>query len=390
MMRTQIISSILFLLLLGGAQNNVPVRRTTPSVILSEAKNLNHEIHHQRLRMTGLGIALSGEDDTSRIALPDSISILLFSGFRVERLMVTAPRGSSLNGRADRKQTHTISLEDEALRVDGDEMATCTILPPDNGVLELSMRERRKRLRGRLTVTTRGDRLAIVGRMALRDYLAAALGTEASSSEPMEYLIALSALQRNYAISHSHRHAPDADLCDVTHCQVADFSRASSRMYAAVDRAMEITVQAGDALPCYYSANCGGSTLTPGQIWRSEEPGYSSVTCSHCSSSRRYRWERTIQATPEVEALLHRAPAPPFINDDFKIGLGRIAGFNKVLSNTIDRIERRGRNYLLAGRGFGHRVGLCMEGASNLASHGRSAADILRFYFPSAQVRVQQ
>lgn len=375
MMRVQIISSFLFLLLLGG----LPLSSNLPD--LSPAAQDDRTGFHDK----------PGYDTshTHPPSAPDSISILLFTGFRVERLTVTVPRGSSLNGRPDRRHTHTVSLADKTLQLDGEEMAACAITPPGDDVLELFMGERRKRLRGRLTITAQGNRLAIVGRMALRDYLAAALGTEASTSAPMEYLIALSTMQRNYAISHNHRHAPHADLCDVTHCQLADFSRVSSRLYAAVDRAMKLTLQAGDGLPCYYSANCGGSTLTPGQIWQNEEPGYSSVTCSHCRGSRRYRWERTIQATPEVEALLHHAPAPPFIDDDFKIGLGRIAGFNKVLSNTIDRIERRGRSYLLAGRGFGHRVGLCMEGASNLASNGRSAADILRFYFPTAQVRIQ-
>ena len=88
--------------------------------------------------------------------------------------------------------------------------------------------------------------------------------------------------------------------------------------------------------------------------------------------------------------MLRHAPAPPFVDDDFKIRLGRIAGFNKVLSNTIDRIERRGRNYILAGRGFGHRIGLCMEGARELALHGRDAGEILRFYFPTAQISIQR
>jgi len=322
--------------------------------------------------------------------LPDTVSALLFAGFNVRRLTVNGPRGMCMNGGADTARVHTIALAGGALVVDGVKASGCTLAPPASGVLELSTGRKRKRLSGSVTISAGEDRLVIVGYMALRDYLAAALSTEASGSDPMEFLVALSAVQRNYVASHRGRHAPLADLCDVTHCQLADFSGVSPRIQAAVARAMSISLTAGEGLPCYYSAACGGSTLTPAQIWRTAEPGYSGVICRHCRHSLRFRWERTIEATPEIEAIIRQAPSPPFIDDDFKIRLGRVAGFNKALSNTIDRLERRGRRYVIAGRGFGHRVGLCMEGARELARHGRSAVDILRFYFPLARVQVQQ
>jgi stage II sporulation protein D len=196
-------------------------------------------------------------------------------------------------------------------------------------------------------------------------------------------------LQRNYLATHGDRHEPVADLCDNTHCQRAD-TRPASRIYTAVDRASATGLSAGDGYPCYYSVNCGGSTLTPGQIWKHNEPGYSNVSCSHCRNSNRYRWERTAPATRTVQELLGRSPRPPFVDDDFKIRLGRAIGFNKVLSNTIDRIERRGAVYVIAGRGFGHRVGMCQEGARQLALHGWNADAILRFYFPAARVSLQR
>ena len=88
--------------------------------------------------------------------------------------------------------------------------------------------------------------------------------------------------------------------------------------------------------------------------------------------------------------MLGRMPATPFVDDNVKISLGRRIGFNKVLSNTIDRIERRGRIYVISGRGFGHRVGMCQEGARRLALHGWKAAAILRYYFPAARVSLRR
>lgn len=41
---------------------------------------------------------------------------------------------------------------------------------------------------------------------------------------------------------------------------------------------------------------------------------------------------------------------------------------------------------LFSGRGFGHGVGLCQEGAMQMASLGFSAIDILRFYFKDVRI----
>ncbi len=322
--------------------------------------------------------------------LPDTITVLLFAGFSIDRVWLSSPGGLLLDGSPIAGKTLAITRQEGQVRADRTTAPCCTVLARHGRALELSIGHRRRQVRGPVQIRATGKKLQMVAHVALRDYLAAALGAEASSSDPMEFLVALAVVQRNYMAAHRGRHAPTADLCDLTHCQLADLAGADSRIYEAVDRAMAISMTAGSALPCYYSANCGGSTLTPAQVWGKEEPGYANVPCIHCRRSPRHRWQRSLDASPAAEGVLRQAPAPPFINDDFKTRLGRAAGFNTVLSNTIDRIERRGRSYVIAGRGFGHRIGLCMEGANELARHGRSAQDILRFYFPTAHISSQR
>jgi stage II sporulation protein D len=233
-----------------------------------------------------------------------------------------------------------------------------------------------------------GNLLHISAIVSREEYLAGVLASEASANDPLDYLVALSVLQRNYLQSHGGRHEPESEMCDNTHCQVAFLKPISARIRSAVERASGMTLQLGTALPCYYSGCCGGATITPGQIWERREPGYSPVQCHYCSGSRWYRWRRTIAATPEVDRLMGTAPAPPFLDDDFKIRIGRVIGFNIVLSNTVRSIKRRGNVFIVEGSGFGHRVGLCQEGARRLARDGMSADRILRFYFPG--VRLQQ
>ncbi len=253
---------------------------------------------------------------------------------------------------------------------------------------------RKREVAGSITITPaitlQGKQLQVVATITQGRYLSTALASESTSGEPFQYLVALSVLQRNYLQAHRNRHQPDADLCDNTHCQRADNIHPSKTVQRAVAAAAKIRLTEkttdGTAYPCYYSANCGGSTLTPKQVWGSNEAGYSAVACNFCKREQWNRWQRATPATPEVEQVVRQAPPTPFISDDFKIAIGRMVGFNVVLSNTVEKIERREGKFWFSGRGFGHRVGLCCAGGMTLAKRGRLAAEILRTYFPDASV----
>jgi stage II sporulation protein D len=322
----------------------------------------------------------------SVLPLRDSVSLLLFAGFKVERLVIRSTDSWSMNGQT-RQAGDSIVIERSAdgLLIDGKSVKEAEFRSRSDGTFELSARERSRKLRGRITVQSAGNLLRITAIVSRDEYLAGVLASEASANDPIDYLVALSVLQRNYLQSHGGRHEPESAMCDNTHCQVAFLNPIPARMRSVVELASGMTLQSGTALPCYYSGSCGGQTITPGQIWERREPGYLPVQCRYCSGSRWYRWQRSIVATPEVDRLMGTAPAPPFLDDDFKIRVGRVIGFNIVLSNTVRSIQRRGDRYFIEGSGFGHRVGLCQEGARRLARDGMSAEGILRYYFPGVQ-----
>ena len=70
---------------------------------------------------------------------------------------------------------------------------------------------------------------------------------------------------------------------------------------------------------------------------------------------------------------------------DFRMALGRVAGWQRIKSTDFE-VRRTGNGFQLRGRGMGHGVGLCVIGAGKRATAGRSADEILRFYFPTLQV----
>jgi stage II sporulation protein D len=333
--------------------------------------------------MLALG-ASGSRRETPLAAAADSLDLLLLSTPRLTTLSI---RGNAMHidGRPAGLPQLDVRVEEGELRIErrhfGSVRITC------RGPIEIVSGGRRRTISGTLALRVRDDALTIVARVAVTDYLAGTLASEASLDDPRAYLVALSVLQRNYVATHRSRHGPDADLCDNTHCQLFN-AAAGARAHAIVAEAAGLAVSQQRALPCYYSANCGGSSLTPGEVWGRSEPGYSSVRCDDCRSDRWRRWSRSVPATALAIEALVGAPATPFVDDDFKIRVGRVLGFNVVPSNTIDRIERRGSHFVISGRGFGHRVGLCQAGARQLARRGRDAAAILARYFPSATVAI--
>lgn len=314
----------------------------------------------------------------------DSLDLLLLSTPPIASVTV---RGSSMRIDGGRVGVPRIDItaSGDILLVDGASRSRLTIAAP--GELRIGSGNRARAVRGAIRIEARNDRLSIVARVGLEDYLAGALEAESGARDPRAYRVALSILQRNYLVTHQRRHAPLADLCDNTHCQLYAGISVGAPAHAIVRDALALELIADGALPCYYSSNCGGGTLRPADVWGRSEPGYSAVRCDDCRNDRWRRWTRTVPATAAARAALAGAPTAPFIDDDFKIRVGRALGFNTLPSNTVDRLERRGAHYHISGRGFGHRVGLCQAGARELARRGRNAREILERYFPTATVR---
>ena len=74
-----------------------------------------------------------------------------------------------------------------------------------------------------------------------------------------------------------------------------------------------------------------------------------------------------------------------FIHPSFGIPLRDIrAQFG--LKSTYFNTEQVGDKILFNGKGFGHGVGLCQEGAMNMIKRGYSHADVLKYYFTGAKI----
>jgi stage II sporulation protein D len=73
---------------------------------------------------------------------------------------------------------------------------------------------------------------------------------------------------------------------------------------------------------------------------------------------------------------------------DFKLIVGRALGWN-VLKSSRFTVSRSGSDFVFRGSGFGHGLGLCQEGASEMAQRGYNYNQILAKYFPGTMVGPQ-
>ena len=70
-----------------------------------------------------------------------------------------------------------------------------------------------------------------------------------------------------------------------------------------------------------------------------------------------------------------------------RFGFGRALGWDRVRSDAYEIGVRNGA-LVFDGRGHGHGVGLCQEGATEMAGEGKNAGEIVAFYFPGTAVRI--
>jgi stage II sporulation protein D len=370
----------------------------------------------------------------------DDVRIGLFTLFKPEvvEIRVAAGEGADLTAAGVARIVSIRRGETIAIRLSGNRLyirlaageslvATETrISPVGSATLELRLPGKIKRtVCGELIVDTgsggRGP-LRIVLKTDREAAVASVVAAE-TSERKTEALKALAVVVRTFMVAHAGRHSVEGyDFCDTTHCQFYRGEQAlletgaSSEIEKAVEATRrEVLTFAGRTVEGYYTATCGGMTVTPSMLWGgSTSYPYRRVSCRWCRGSRFDKWERSAgigkvlgalseflgsSVSLSTELITDHGGAGGFVRsvtvadamtrktltaDAFRRAIGLKLGWNTVLSPTFT-IERRGQRFIFRGRGFGSQIGLCEAGAIAQAAAGRSYRDILCFYYPGAE-----
>lgn len=259
---------------------------------------------------------------------------------------------------------------------------------------------------GDFEITSLNDRLLVVNEVDLETYLEGVLESEGGEGQQKEYYKVQAVISRTFAQKVINKHAHEGfNLCNQEHCQAYLHKRNGSSMIdSAVSQTRnQVLKNEGDAYaPTFFSANCGGETCDPSFIWNEEIQGLIPMLDTFCTRTKQATWVKRIDPTEWKTFFVEKYSFPVddsvsyqllfesnlehrkafFIHPRYGIPLRDIRE-KFDLKSTFFSVRFDNNQVLLSGRGYGHGVGLCQEGAMNMARKGYDYTQILGYYFPS-------
>ncbi|MDD5254862.1 MAG: SpoIID/LytB domain-containing protein, partial [Candidatus Omnitrophica bacterium] len=271
-----------------------------------------------------------------------------------------------------------------------------------------------KKFRGLLRFIKNPDgRFLVVNEIGLEDYIRGILYHEVSHYWPPEALKAQAITCRTYALYQIRENkSRDFDVTSDVYSQVYG-GRASERFRTnkAVDetQGMAILYQ-GKVIPAYYHATCAGHTEDASNLWNTDMPPLKGVACPFCKGSPHFSWHY-VTGLDEIRTALikagQRIGAIKSIAVVEKNPSGRVARLSisdgektlevsgKDLRSTLGHglirsanfnVRLAGADAVFEGTGWGHGAGMCQWGAYFMAKNGKSAEEILAYYYPGTNV----
>ncbi|MBX7095884.1 MAG: SpoIID/LytB domain-containing protein [Flavobacteriales bacterium] len=266
-----------------------------------------------------------------------------------------------------------------------------------------------KTYRGKISIDYFNGSLRIINHLDLEDYLAGVVEAEAGYGHHQEFYKVQSIISRTYALAHLYKHEEEGfHLCDQVHCQAF---KGKGKANVEILKATQLThgiVIVDDSLKMITAAfhsNCGGQTANSEQVWTKAVPYLRSVKDPYCVSQPNAYWKKEITAL-EWASYLKRYSIPVQDSTCFNYcsnfkqpyRMYCLSSCNKSipfknmrtelnLKSTFFSVEMLNENtILLRGRGFGHGVGLCQEGAMKMAKLGFDYKTILLHYFTGVHI----
>jgi len=249
-----------------------------------------------------------------------------------------------------------------------------------------------------LTVGMRDRALQLINLLDLEKYVPGTVEAEGGSNAPIEYYKAQAIITRTFAVKNFTRHAAQGfNLCDGVHCQSFNGKSHLNRLiYDAVGQTANkiLMDETGNPIMTAYHANCGGITCSASMAWNKDLPYLTSIHDPFCDRSPQRDWTKSIPRTDWNKYLSNNGIPAGLVNlqitgngrqkylfpEKQKISLTQVRDDFKLKSSFFTMEESNG-TVILRGHGYGHGVGLCQDGAIEMARVGYSFIDILMFYF---------
>lgn len=281
-----------------------------------------------------------------------------------------------------------------------------------NGFLTLTQKATEIKPRkyvGDFEVTRNKNGLSIINVVNLEDYIAGVVESEGGVGHHLEYYKAQAILSRTYAIKNLNRHGKDGfDLCDRVHCQAYHnkWRFSNTILQAVAETKQEVLIHKDKSfVEGFFHANCGGQTSESDYIWNESIPYLKSFRDTFCIYTKQANWEKKISKSKWVAFFRENYFISPsdsffsyqqfhfkqenrmafFVKPKYGIPLRDIRDEFKLKSTYFSCYDD-GESVLLRGKGYGHGVGLCQEGAMKMAKSNLNYQQILTYYYSGTTI----
>lgn len=259
-----------------------------------------------------------------------------------------------------------------------------------------------------LSISIENGLLRLINESKLDNYIAGVSEAEAGSRSTVEFYKVQAILARTYALGHIGKHQAEGfNLCDQTHCQ-AFFGRTSETdiLQAVVATRGKVVVDEDmNLIDAAFHSNSGGQTANSEDVWGRPMSYLRSIKDTFSFKMPNARWQRKMSTQDWLSYLKikHKYPiedssarwaATHFKQDTRKANLeyyGLKIPLKNVradlqLKSTFFSLETVGDSVVFVGRGFGHGIGMCQEGAMRMTRLGYSYKDIVSFYYQNVHL----
>jgi stage II sporulation protein D len=263
-----------------------------------------------------------------------------------------------------------------------------------------------KTLDGVLKIKSFPGSLQVLNVTSVESYLPGVVRAEAGKYGPPDYFRAQAVVARTYVYRNISRHELDGyNLCDDIHCQVyPGFISETPIIDACHSTTGQVVVDRDSMLiVAAFHGNCGGVTASSAEVWLAGYPYLVSVNDPWCGYSASSAWNKSIPladwnsflrskgiAAGEETALFSSPGARPVRKMDRSVA-GRHLTSEEIrlrfgLRSAFFTMTRAGDSILVSGRGYGHGVGLCQDGAKAMAEKKMTYDKITGFYYPGTRI----
>ena len=258
-----------------------------------------------------------------------------------------------------------------------------------------------------LFIESNKGQLNLLNNVDLEHYVAGVVQSESGgSNDNIEYFFVQAIISRTYALVNYLKHKDEGfNLCDGVHCQYylgrcrnSDIARAVARTSGDV-----IVDKDNRMISAAFHSNCGGQTVNSEDVWSIPTSYLKSVNDTFCMHESNAKWEKRM-SKKEWLAFLEKQYHYP-VNDTsmankaihFNQKRRKINFYGDIplkfirqdlgLRSTFFSIEPLGEDsILISGRGYGHGVGLCQQGAINMVKTGFDYKEVIKHYYTGVKI----